>query len=102
MKKVFLTIFMLACSILLLDGASPIELEWSPRMPVDIPFEIEVDRVRLNAAIPRNSALSVSALDANGKKTTLNVFPVPGRTAEQEILHFQVPSGTEKLFLEAG
>ena len=102
MKKAFLTIFMLACSICLLNGVSPIELEWNPRNPADIPFEIEVNRVRLNAAIPRNATLSVSALDANGKKTTLDVFSVPGRTAEQEILHFQVPAGTEKLFLEAG
>ena len=102
MKKKFLTTLMLACSICLLNGASPIELEWDPRNPVDIPFEIEVNRVRLDAAISRNSTLSVSALDANGKKTTLDVFSVPGRTAEQEILHFRVPAATEKLFLEAG
>lgn len=102
MKKEFLMILMFACSIFMLHAASPIELEWAPHTPADIPFEIEVNRTRLNAAIPRNSALSVSAVNAAGKKRYLAVTRIPGRTAEQEILHFQVPSGTEKLFLEAG
>ena len=102
MKYIFVSFMMLLYSSFLLNAADPVELEWNPQNPVDLPFEIEVNRVRLNAAIPRENALSVSALDANGKKTTLDTIALSGRTADQEILHFQVPAGTEKLFLEAG
>ena len=74
-------------------------LEWNCKNDTSIPYEVALDRAKLNkvAGIPQNYAIKAVAVTSDGEKE-LDTTIIPGNTAGKEILRFTVPTGTGKLY----
>ena len=79
--------------------ANSFELEWNCKNDTTLPYEIVIDRVKLDklAGIPQNSAIKAVAVVKNEEKDVETKL-IPGNTSGKEILRLIVPAGTEKLY----
>ena len=103
MKKTFamtaafglLTTFQLAAA----ESANSFALEWNCKNNTSIPYEIALDRAKLDklAGIPQNASIKAVAVTSDGEKE-LDTKIIPGNTEGKELLRFTVPAGTGKLY----
>ncbi len=79
--------------------ANSIELEWNSRNNTSFPYEVAIDRAKLDklAGIPQGNTLQAVAVTPDGEKE-LDTQLISGNAAGKEILRFTVPAGTDKLY----
>ena len=79
------------------------DLEWNCKNDTTIPYEISIDRIKLDklAGIPQNAAIKAVAVTADGDKE-IDTKIIPGNSKGEDVLRFTVPAGTKKLYAVAG
>ena len=81
------------------EPANSFALEWNCKNDISIPYEIAIDRTKLDklAGIPQNASIKAVAVTFAGEQE-LDTKIIPGNTAGKELLRFTVPAGTGKLY----
>lgn len=79
--------------------ANSFDLEWSCKNDTSLPYEIAIDRAKLDklAGIPQNADIQVVAVTANGDKQ-VDTKIIKGNASGKDILRLTVPAGTKKLY----
>ena len=79
--------------------ANSFDLEWSCKNDTSLPYEIAIDRAKLDklAGIPQNADIQVVAVTANGDKQ-VDTKIIKGNASGKDILRLTVPAGTKKIY----
>ncbi|MBO5900212.1 MAG: hypothetical protein J6Q80_05700, partial [Lentisphaeria bacterium] len=87
------------CVISAIAAAATIPLEWNQRFTTSAPYEVVIDRSKLDklAGVSADSALEVFAVSGKGE-TKLDVKVLNHNRKDVEALRFTVPAGTVKLY----
>ncbi|MBQ4314858.1 MAG: hypothetical protein IJC21_05400, partial [Lentisphaeria bacterium] len=94
-----LSVSMVLCALSAVAAAATIPLEWNQRFASAEPYEVVIDRSKLDklAGIAPDSALEVFAVSGKGE-TKLETKVLSHNRKDVEALRFTVPAGTVKLY----
>ena len=96
MRKFFTAVLFLAGAVSCCAGG--IQLEWNPLRKTDVPYEMVIDRAKINRITGQDISGSCQILaDVNGVSKVLPVTLLSGNQRDKLRLRFTVPAGTRAL-----
>ena len=90
------TLLLLCGAVSIAAGGIP--LEWNSNRPTDVPYEVVIDKTKINRITQKDitESCQISA-DVNGKPTPIAVTLLDGNQKDKVRLRFIVPNGTTAL-----